>query len=120
MGSEPSTGRQQPACLPAFVQTHDPPFGGLAPAHHSRPGLPLEQGRLALLLAALTIVLGILTLDDQEGAALPSALVGFVAAYAAVLGTQLCAVGVLQARGYGPAAELAVAAGAKVADAPTS
>ena len=57
-------------------------------------------GWFALALAVPTLVTGMLTLDKQEGIALPAALPGFVCAYATVLALLVLGAGWMQYLGW--------------------
>ena len=57
-------------------------------------------GWFALALAVPTLVTGMLTLDKQEGIALPAALPGFVCAYATVLALLVLGAGWMQLQGW--------------------
>ena len=57
-------------------------------------------GWLALALAVPTLVTGMLTLDKQEGIALPTALPGFLCAYATVLALLVLGAGWMQCLGW--------------------
>lgn len=91
------------------------PLNGILRPHKGEPRRRLWElvhkntGRLALVLAAPTIVLGIVTLDDQEGLALPDAMAGFTGAYGAVLGLMLLGAAYMQMRGWGATSRIAPA-----------
>ena len=58
------------------------------------------MGWLALALAVPTLVTGMLTLDMQEGVALPNALPGFGCAYITALALLLLGAGWMQLHGW--------------------